>query len=97
MNMQVTIHDGQFQRSREIAPDFGALVALLAASQAMLPTARLATRLESALRESSDRIAALIGIFAPRRGEPWPGGALGGCFNPSVPLSHTALTPRQPW
>lgn len=81
----------------EIAPDFRALVALGAASQAMLPTARLAMRPETGEAAHDDRIAALIAVFAPRRGEAWAAALLDGRFNPAVPSRDDAPSARQPW
>lgn len=77
-------------------PDFGALVAFLAAAQAAQPTARRAARLDSACGEAGDVVAALVGLFAPN-GRTMPAGAtLQGRFNPAVPISNAPLTPYEP-
>lgn len=79
------------------APDFRALVALVAAYQAGLPAARAVSRPESTAPETSDIVAALLALFAPRRGEDWAGTMLRGRFNPCVPLPDGAASFVQPW
>lgn len=79
------------------APDFGALVALLAAHQAAQPTARLATRLALGGARDGALLDSLVAVFAPRRLEPSAAAALRGRFNPAVPISDTPLTEEIPW
>ncbi|MBC7987290.1 MAG: hypothetical protein H7X93_11585, partial [Sphingomonadaceae bacterium] len=49
MEMRIASFEQQRLGAREVAPDFGALVALVASSQAAQPTARIAGWIESAL------------------------------------------------
>lgn len=100
MEMHFTPFRNRMDAAGAIAPDFRALVGLLAASQAAQPTGRLATRL--ALGESRQLAAteALIALFAPatdrggRTGSAM-GAALKGCFNPTVPFSPMPVTARK--
>lgn len=82
--------------------DFRALVAFLAASQAVQPNSRIAAR----IAERGDRLPAqrevLIALFAPQRRRDRlarrPDSAiLQGRFNAAVPNGDGALTGSQPW
>lgn len=97
MNMSFTPFAHRMDASGTVAPDFRALVALLAAAQAAQPTARLATRLAGGGSREFAATESLIALFAPRphgKDREWnnQGQTLKGCFNPAVPNSHIPVT-----
>lgn len=97
--METRFHpfERSLRQGRPAAPDFRALVALHAAAQAALPTARLATRLEAGAGRMAEAVEALVSMFAPQRGCTVAAAALAGSFNPAVPFSYAPLTPSKPW
>lgn len=102
MDMIFTPFGNRMDAAGGIQPDFRALVAFVAASQAAQPTGRLATRLALGGDRQMAATESLIALFAPRpRGEASEvmgrGQALKGCFNPTVPISHIPLTEKKDW
>ncbi|MGP1284055.1 MAG: hypothetical protein ACTS1X_13865 [Parasphingopyxis sp.] len=102
MDMTFTPFGNRMDAAGGIRPDFRALVAFVAASQAAQPTGRIATRLALGGDRQMAATESLIALFAPRpRGEGSEvmgrGQALKGCFNPTVPISHIPLTKRKDW
>ncbi|MBC2778725.1 hypothetical protein [Parasphingopyxis marina] len=102
MDLGYTPFRKRFAVNTDVGIDFRALVAFLAAAQAVQPTARLAARLaiggdrQIAARES------LIEIFAPRAdrkglGSVPQGETLRGSFNPSVPISNAPSIIQKAW
>ncbi|WP_299324556.1 hypothetical protein [Parasphingopyxis sp.] len=102
MEMNFSPFGGRMDAAGRIAPDFRALVALLAAAQAAQPTARLATRLAMGNGRTMDIAQSLTALFAP---QPQDDGLTGmaraailrGSFNPAVPSWNAALTERKAW
>jgi len=102
MDMTLTFSGTDFSFGRQTRSDFGALVILLSAAQAVLPTARAAAKLAHDEDESSDKLGALIAIFAPReRNGPTSvavqGPQLRGSFNPAVSNQYTPVTQMKAW
>ena len=106
MDMTFTPFDrpsgGHFDAIDTAQPDFHALVAILAATQAAQPTGRLATRMELGGTEQMAKTESLIAVFAPRSGREGlqvmgQGQGLRGSFNPAVPISYIPLTEKKAW
>ncbi|QLC25010.1 hypothetical protein HFP57_08215 [Parasphingopyxis algicola] len=102
MDMTFTPFGNRMDAAGGIQPDFRALVAFVAATQAAQPTGRLATRLALGSDRQMAATESLIALFAPRpRSEGLEvmgqGQALKGCFNPAVPISHIPLTEKKDW
>ncbi|QLC22136.1 hypothetical protein HFP51_08060 [Parasphingopyxis sp. CP4] len=98
--MSFTPFRNRMDAAGAIAPDFRALVGLLAAAQAAQPTGRLATRLALGETRQIAATEALISLFAPgsdadRRTSSTMGAVLKGCFNPTVPFSSMPVTARK--
>jgi hypothetical protein len=102
MDMTLAFPGTSFDHGRQTRSDFGALVALLSAAQAALPTAYVATKLAQGSNEKADIADSLIEIFAPSASHDAIAGfgasnKLQGSFNPAVSKSHTPVTERKPW
>ena len=100
MEMSFNPYRNHMDRAGSIAPDFRAMVGLLAAAQAALPTGRLATRLALGETRTVAATEALIALFAPEgtqgRGRVTGAGAtLKGRFNPTVPFQSAPVTTRK--
>lgn len=102
MDMTYTSFGNRMDTAGSIKPDFHALIAFLAAAQAVQPTGRLATRLALGGDRQMAAMESLITVFAPRpRSEGlnvmMQGLALKGSFNPAVPISHIPVTKKKDW
>jgi hypothetical protein len=100
MEMSFTPFRNRMDAAGAMAPDFRALVGLLAAAQAAQPTGRLATRLALGETRQIAATEALISLFAPGtdstgRTNSTMGAVLKGCFNPTVPFSSMPVTARK--
>ena len=97
MDMALTLSDRRFGSAQEAAPDFPALVALLAAHQASLPVARLARRLGRRANHGPAALESLVRLFSGKIEPDARLAALRGSFNPAVPQSNAALTGMKGW
>jgi hypothetical protein len=102
MDMGYTPFRNRFAVGADVGIDFRALVAFLAAAQAVQPTSRLAAQLAIGGGRQVAAQESLIEIFAPRPGRRGLGSVpegetLRGSFNPSVPISNSPSIIQKAW